>query len=57
MIVEGVTFNVAVIKEMKKEDFISECMKVHWQDRDEKTRKKMLSDVYDSIVKPEKEKE
>ena len=54
MIVEGVTFNEPVIKAMDKEEFISQCMEVHWQDRDVKTRKKMLSGVYDTIVKPAK---
>ena len=47
---EGVSFNESVIKSMKKTDFIRECMLVHWPDRDDKTRKKMLSDVYDAIV-------
>ncbi len=55
MIIEGVSFNEPVIMEMKKEDFIAECMDVQWQDRDVKTRKKMLSSVYDAIVKPEKQ--
>ena len=56
MLVEGVTFVEQAIMPMKKSDFIKAHMDVLWQDREPKERKKMLSDVYDTIKK-KKEKE
>lgn len=46
MIYEGVTFVVEACKGMSKEEFIERHKDVFWQDRDEKTREKMLADVW-----------
>lgn len=54
MIYEGVNFNEAVIKDMTKEDFESMHVNALWQDRDEATRRKMLSEVHGIITKPKK---
>ena len=42
---------------MKKSDFIKAHKDVLWQDREPKEREKMLSDVYDTIVKQNEPKE
>lgn len=52
MIVEGINFFEEAIKTMSREEFEARHINLFWQDRDEATRKKMLGDVYDSIVKP-----
>lgn len=49
---EGVSFAEPAVKQMTKEAFVEAHKKVFWLDRDEKEREKMLSDVYDTIVKP-----
>lgn len=49
MIVEGSWFNDSKIKSMKKKDFIEECFPVFFLDRDEESRRRMLSDIYDRI--------
>lgn len=54
---EGVTFVVSAIKDMSKDKFIKKFQDVYWLDRTEKQRKKMLSDVYDVIVPPQKAEE
>lgn len=51
MLFEGVNFIPDAIKPMGKDDFIEAHKDVLWQDRDEEDREKMLSDVYDTIVK------
>ena len=43
---EGVTFVTEACKGMSKEEFIERHKDVFWQDRDEKTREKMLADVW-----------
>ena len=51
---EGVTFVEETCKKMSKEEFIERHKDVFWQDRDEKTREKMLADVYERMFgKPE----
>lgn len=52
MIYEGVNFYEDVIKKMSYEEFEASHLKVYWLDCDEATRKKMLKEVYESIVKP-----
>jgi len=54
---EGVSFNEPAIRTMAKKDFIKAHKDVLWQDREPKEREKMLSDVYDTITKQEKEEE
>lgn len=56
MIVANVNFNEEVIKTLSREKFLAMHINLLWQDRDEATRKKMLNEVYDSIVKPPKGK-
>lgn len=51
---EGVTFVEEACKGMSKEEFIEHHKDVFWQDRDEKTREKMLADVYERMLKPAK---
>jgi len=51
---ENVTFIVSEVGKMKKEDFISHHLGIFWRDKDEKTRRKMLSQAYDLCVKPKK---
>jgi hypothetical protein len=48
---EGVTFIAEEVKKMSKEVFIEHHIGAFWTDRDEKTREKMLADVYSRIVK------
>lgn len=50
MIYNGVTFVESAVRKMSKEEFISSCKDTFWQDRDEKTREKMLADVYERIA-------
>ncbi len=54
MIYEGVNFNEPVIKAMTAEEFEERHLNLFWLDRDEETRKKMLSQVYNLISKPAK---
>lgn len=46
---EGVTFVVEACKKMTREEFIEAHKGIFWQGRDEKTRLKMLADVYKRI--------
>lgn len=48
---EGVTFIAEEVKKMSKEVFIEHHIGAFWTDRDEKTREKMLADVYARINK------
>lgn len=54
MIYERVNFNPDVVGKMSKEGFISMHIGCLWQDRDKATRRKMLEQAYDMIVKPTK---
>jgi len=54
MIFEGVNFNEPVIKAMSKDEFEERHLNILWLDRDEETRKKMLSEVYNLITKQKK---
>lgn len=58
MIIDRVNFSDDAVKSMGKEDFEKMHIGVLWQDRDEATRRKMLSDAYDRIsgVKPKRRK-
>jgi hypothetical protein len=59
MTYEGVTFFDEACKKMSKEEFIEHHKDAFWQDRDEKTRLKMLADVYERMTgekKPAKAK-
>lgn len=56
MIIDRVNFNDDAVRGMTKEDFEKMHVSVLWQDRDEVTRKKMLSDAYDRITGAEKPK-
>lgn len=51
---EGVTFVEEACEKLSKEEFIERHKGVFWQDRDDKTREKMLADVYERMFgKPE----
>lgn len=56
MMIDRVNFNEDLVRGMTKEDFEKMHVGVLWQDRDESTRKKMLSDAYDRITGAEKPK-
>jgi len=51
MIFERVNFNDEEVKKMSREEFESRHIGVLWQNRDIDTRKKMLSQAYDLIVR------
>lgn len=53
---ENVTFVKANVLRVKKEDFISSHLNIFWRDKDEETRKKMLSQAYDLCAGPKKAK-
>lgn len=55
MVFEGVTFVESAIETMTKSKFIAAHVNVLWQDRTDKQRRQMLSDVYDLIVPPKEE--
>lgn len=55
MIYERVNFNEEVVRKMSLDKFTAMHVGVLWQDRDEDTRRKMLSQVHDLIV-PKKRK-
>lgn len=57
MIYEGVNFNEPVVKTMTKEEFEERHLNLLWLDKDEATRKKMLSEVHNLITKPKKKAE
>lgn len=50
MIVEGVNFNEAVCREMTEDEFVAVMMQVHFQDRKQKQRERMLRDIYARIA-------
>ncbi len=54
MIYEGVNFFEEAIGKMTKEEFVTGHLHDFWLDREERVRRKMLSDVYGLIVKPKK---
>ena len=57
MIIDRVNFNDDAVSGMSKGDFIAMHVEVLWQDRDEATRRKMLSDAYDRMAdKPKRQK-
>lgn len=49
---EGVNFNEEAVKTLNQEDFVAIHVEFFWKDRDRKTRKKMLTQVYGLITKP-----
>jgi hypothetical protein len=49
MFYEGVCFVEEACSKMTKEEFIEHHKGTFWQDRDEKTREKMLADVYERM--------
>lgn len=53
---ENVTFVKANVLRVKKEDFISSHLNIFWRDKDEETRKKMLSQAYDLCAGAKKTK-
>lgn len=59
MIIEGVNFNEAQIRGMKRDAFIAMHSSILWLDRTREVREKMLGETYDRIVpdKPRKKKE
>lgn len=56
MIIDGVNFNEAEVAKLSKAEFEQRHLSVLWQDRDEATRKKMLSAAYNRIKPAEKDK-
>ena len=50
MLYEGVCFFEEPCSKMSKEEFIEHHKDAFWQDRDEKTRLKMLADVYERMT-------
>lgn len=57
MIFEKVNFNERVIKATSYEDFEAKHIGVLWQNRDEATRKKMLTEVYNLITSNRRRKQ
>lgn len=53
---ENVTFIKSEVLKMKKAEFISSHLKIFWRDKDEETRRKMLSQAYDHCAGPKKAK-
>ena len=51
---EGVNFNEEAVKVLSQEDFVAIHIEAFWRDRDRKTRKKMLTQVYGLITKNRK---
>lgn len=51
---ENVTFLKGVVSKMKKEEFVNSHLDIFWQDKNEQTRKKMLSQVYELCAGPKK---
>ena len=51
MVVNGVSFNLALCAAMSREAFIAQMMPVFWQDMGAKERKAALSKAYTLIVK------
>lgn len=55
MIVDSVNFNEKAVKGMSLEAFLKETMPVFWQERDEKSRRDSLTEVWERINPPRKE--
>lgn len=55
IIYEGVTFITERCLPDGKKSFIRKMMPVYWQDRDEKTRRKMLENVWELMQPQETE--
>lgn len=55
MIFECVNFNDEEVKKMSRDEFIDRHSDIFWRDKDTDTRQKMLTQVYDLIVKPVKQ--
>lgn len=53
---ENVTFIKSEVLKMKKAEFISNHLDIFWRDRNEETRRKMLSQAYDLCAGPKKAK-
>lgn len=53
--IEGVSFNIELCKEMPKDEFIKRHS-VHFAERSERDRIRLLSDIYDRICPPAKSK-
>ena len=51
---ENVTFLKGGVSKMKKEEFVKSHLDIFWKDKNEQTRKKMLSQVYELCVGPKK---
>ena len=56
MIFENVNFNEEEVRKLSAEEFEERHIGLFWLDREEQTRKKMLSQVYKLITRPAKEK-
>lgn len=50
MIYEGVNFNDEAVRKMTPAEFEARHIGVFWKDKDEETRRKMLSEVYELIA-------
>lgn len=55
MIYEGVTFVESECAKMTEKEFIDRHEGTFWQDRDRKTRRRMLADVHRRIAIAEKD--
>lgn len=53
---ENVTFIKVEVMKMKKGEFINHHLNIFWLDKNEETRRKMLSQVYDLCAGPKKSK-
>lgn len=53
---ENVTFDKSAVAAMSREEFIERHIGIFWQDRDERTRRKMLEAVY-RLVRPDRRKD
>lgn len=53
---EKVTFIKSEVLKMKKAEFISSHLNIFWRDKNEETRRKMLSQAYDLCAGPKKAK-
>lgn len=53
---ENVTFIKSEVLKMGKEEFIFRHLDIFWRDKDEETRRKMLSQAYDLCAGPKEAK-
>ena len=51
MVIEGVNFNEAKVKELSKCEFVEVCVNVFFLDRSYSDRVNLLSLIYDRIIK------